>query len=258
MVLIGGFSLNLIQYGCDQTVVQRYLTTKDQKTAENSLRLGAWMTVPSTLIFFSIGTLLYLFYQQQPEKVNIALDSQDTIYPWFIVNELPQGIAGLVITAIFAAAMGSLNGSVNCVATVFTNDLFKPFSPHLSEKKYLVTARWVTFSVGVFGTIIALLMAQWKVYSLWDQFNILLGLFTGSIGGVFMLGIFTTRATGKGVVIGLILSSIVQFGVKEYTSLNLLMYAFTGLVSSVFVGYLFSLLTGSETKKLDGLTIHTL
>lgn len=258
VVLIGGFSLNLIQYGCDQTVVQRYLTTKDQKTAENSLRLGAWMTVPSTLIFFSIGTLLYLFYQQQPEKVNIALDSQDTIYPWFIVNELPQGIAGLVITAIFAAAMGSLNGSVNCVATVFTNDLFKPFSPHLSEKKYLLTARWVTFSVGVFGTIIALLMAQWKVYSLWDQFNILLGLFTGSIGGVFMLGIFTTRATGKGVVIGLILSSIVQFGVKEYTSLNLLMYAFTGLVSSVFFGYLFSLLTGSETKKLDGLTIHTL
>ena len=256
VVLIGGFSLNIIQYGCDQTVVQRYLTTPDQRTAENSLRLGAWMTVPSTLIFFSIGTLLYLFYQQQPHKVNIALQSQDTIYPWFIVNELPTGLAGLVITAIFAAAMGSLNGSVNCVATVFTNDLFKPFSPHLSEKKYLTTARWVTFGVGIFGTLIALLMAETKVYSLWDQFNSLLGLFTGSIGGVFLLGIFTTRANGKGVVIGLVLSSLIQFWVQAYTPLNLLMYAFTGLVSSFTLGYVCSWLLPDKPKPLAGLTVY--
>ncbi|MFN4144508.1 MAG: sodium:solute symporter family transporter [Runella sp.] len=256
VVLIGGFSLNIIQYGCDQTVVQRYLTTPDQRTAENSLRLGAWLTVPSTLIFFSIGTLLYLFYQQYPQKVNIALDSQDTIYPWFIVNELPTGVAGLVITAIFAAAMGSLNGSVNCVATVFTNDLFRPFAPHLPEKKYLQTARWVTFGVGVFGTVIALLMAQTKAYSLWDQFNTLLGLFTGGIGGVFMLGIFTTRANGKGVVMGLILSSLIQFWVQAYTPLNLLMYAFTGLVSSVVLGYVFSLLLPEKPKSLAGLTVY--
>lgn len=56
VVLIGGFSLNLIQYGADQTIVQRYLTTKEQKTAEDSLRLGAWLTAPATIIFFSIGT----------------------------------------------------------------------------------------------------------------------------------------------------------------------------------------------------------
>ncbi len=256
VVLIGGFSLNLIQYGADQTVVQRYLTTKDQKTAEDSLRLGAWLTVPSTIIFFAIGSLLYLYYQQQPGMVNIALDSQDTIYPWFIVNEMPVGIAGLVITAIFAAAMGALNGSVNCVATVFTNDLFRPFSPNLPEKTYLRTARWVTFTVGVFGMVVALLMAQWKAYSLWDQFNVILGLFTGSIGGVFMLGIFTTRANGPGVVAGLILSTIFQFWVSQYTSLNLLMYAFTGLVSSLLFGYLFSLVFSAPKKSLAGLTIH--
>lgn len=256
VVLIGGFSLNLIQYGADQTVVQRYLTTKDQATAEDSLRLGAWLTVPSTIIFFSIGTLLYLYYQQQPNAVNIALDSQDTIYPWFIVNELPVGIAGLVITAIFAAAMGALNGSVNCVATVFTNDLYRPFRPQLAEKTYLRTARWVTFTVGVFGMVVALLMAQMKAYSLWDQFNVILGLFTGSIGGVFMLGIFTTRAHGPGVVAGLILSSVFQFWVSQYTSLNLLMYAFTGLVSSLLFGYLFSLVSGPPKKSLEGLTIH--
>ena len=256
VVLVGGFSLNLIQYGADQTVVQRYLTTKDQKAAEDSLRLGAWLTVPSTIIFFSIGTLLYLYYQQQPNAVNIALDSQDTIYPWFIVNELPVGIAGLVITAIFAAAMGALNGSVNCVATVFTNDLFRPFAPDLPEKIYLRTARWVTFLVGVFGMTVALLMAQMKTYSLWDEFNVILGLFTGSIGGVFILGIFTTRASAPGVVAGLVLSSILQFWISQFTSLNLLMYAFTGLMSCLAFGYLFSLAFGAPKKPLAGLTIH--
>ena len=258
VVIIGGFSLNIIQYGCDQTVVQRYLTTQDQRTAENSLRLGAWLTIPSTLIFFSIGTLLYLFYRQFPEKVNIALESQDTIYPWFIVNELPTGIAGLVITAIFAAAMGSLNGSVNCVATVFTNDLYRPLLPQQSEKKYLQIARFVTFGVGLFGTLIALLMAEYKSYSLWDQFNSLLGLFTGSIGGVFMLGIFTTRANARGVLIGLLLSSVLQFFVQAYSPLNLLLYAFTGLISSIILGYVCSLLFAAPQKPIEGLTIHTM
>jgi len=204
VVLIGGFSLNLIRYVADQTVVQRYLTTKDQKSAEYSLRLGAWLTVPSTIIFFSIGTQLYLYYQQQPNAANIALDSQDTIYPWFIVNELPVGIAGLVITAIFSAAMGALNGSANCVAPVFTNDLYRPFASNLSEKTYLRT----------------------------------------------------TRANGPGVVAGLILSSVFQFWISQYTSLNLSVYAFTGLVSSLLFGYLFSLVLGSPKKSLERLTIH--
>ena len=71
-----------------------------------------------------------------------------------------------------------------------------------------------------------------------------------------MLGIFTTRANGPGVVAGLILSTIFQFWVSQYTSLNLLMYAFTGLVSSLLFGYLFSLVFSAPKKSLAGLTIH--
>ena len=255
VVLIGGLALNLTVYGTDQTVVQRYLTTKDEKTAANSLRLGAWLTLPSTIIFFALGTLLYLFYQQHPEKVNIALDSQDTIFPWFIVNELPNGISGLVITAIFAAAMGSLNGSVNAVSTVFVNDFYRKLFPQQTEKGYLLAARASTLLVGIFGTVIALVMAGTGIVSLWDQFNTILGLFTGGIAGLFVLGIFTRRANAFGAAVGLIASGIFQYIVYRYTNINLLLYALTGLISCAVFGYLFSLVAG-QSKNISGLTIY--
>ncbi|NLU90496.1 sodium/solute symporter [Chitinophaga sp. Ak27] len=255
VVLIGGFSLNLIQYGCDQTVVQRYLTTTDEKTAVKSLRLGAWLTLPSTIIFFAIGTLLFLFYRDHPAEVNIALNNQDTIFPWYIVTQLPKGIAGLVITAIFAAAMGSLNGSVNGVATVVVNDFFRRFMPLRPDKFYLRAARAVTLAVGLFGTLIAWLMASWGATSLWDEFNLILGLFTGSVGGLFILGIFTRRANGPGAVIGFVCSALVQFILMQYTHMYLLMYAFTGLVACFVTGYLASLFF-SRPSSLEGLTIY--
>nr|WP_240155179.1 sodium:solute symporter [Chitinophaga sp. Cy-1792] len=236
VVVIGGFALNLIQYGCDQTVVQRYLTTTDEKEAVKSLRLGAWLTLPSTIIFFAIGTLLFLFYRDHPQEVNIALDNQDTIFPWYIVTQLPKGIAGLVITAIFAAAMGSLNGSVNGVATVVVNDFFRRQLPGKADKYYLRMARVVTLVVGLFGTLVAWLMANWGATSLWDQFNLIMGLFTGSVGGLFILGIFTKRVAGKAAVAGFAVSAGIQVLLLQYTHIHLLMYAFTGLTACVITG----------------------
>jgi len=240
VVVIGGFALNLIQYGCDQTVVQRYLTTTDEKTAVKSLQLGAWLTLPSTIIFFAIGTLLFLFYRDHPAQVNIALNNQDTIFPWYIVTQLPKGIAGLVITAIFAAAMGSLNGSVNGVATVVVNDFFRRQLPGRADKYYLKTARIVTLVVGLFGTLVAWMMASWGATSLWDEFNLIMGLFTGSVGGLFLLGIFFKRTTAKGAIIGFAVSAVVQVLLLRYTQIHLLMYAFTGLVACVLAGLIFS------------------
>ncbi len=247
VVLLGGFALNLIQYGCDQTVVQRYLTTTDEKSAVKSLRLGAWLTLPSTIIFFAIGTLLFLFYRDHPADVNIALNNQDTIFPWYIVTQLPKGIAGLVITAIFAAAMGSLNGSVNGVATVVVNDFFRRRLPGRPDKYYLRTARMVTLAVGLFGTAIAWMMASWGATSLWDEFNLIMGLFTGSVGGVFILGIFTRRATNAGAIAGFICSAIVQVLLLQFSHMHLLMYALTGLLSCVLVGLLVSQVTNQKT-----------
>lgn len=257
VVVIGGLAISLVTYGTDQTTVQRYLTTRTEKESIRSLRIGAWLTLPSTLVFFSLGTLLFLFFREHPDQVNFSLQNQDNIFPWFIVSQLPAGLSGLLIAGIFAAAMSSTEASMNSVATLLTADFFKKFRPQATEKSTLRFARITTLLLGLFVTSFALYMAQQGVSSLWDQFNTILGLFTGCIGGVFLLGIFTTRSNGPGVVSGMIASCITQLLIQQYTSVHLLMYAFTGLLSCVIFGYLFSLLIGGRKKDIDGLTIYT-
>ena len=249
VVLLGGFAANLIQYGSDQTVIQRYLTTKDEKSAAKSIWTGAWMTLPSVLIFFTLGTLLFVYYKANPVALNPTLDKTDAIFPWYIVSNLPDGISGILIAAIFAASMSSLDSSMNSVSTVITTDFFRRLRPVKSEKAYLQTARITTAIVGILGTGLALMMANWGIASLWDQFNMIIGLFTGGLGGIFLLGIFTKKANGIGAITGLLVSGVLQYLIKEYTDIHLLLYAFTGMFISVVVGYLVSLLSG--TGKID-------
>lgn len=260
VVLIGGLASNLVQYGSDQTVIQRYLTTKDEKTAAKGIVTGAWMALPSALIFFSIGTALYLFYLQQPEQLSPVIQNTDSIFPWYIVTQLPQGISGLLIAAVFAAAMSSLDSSMNSVATVITVDFYQRLFPKSrGDVKMLAFARWVTVIVGVGGTILALIMARMGIPSLWDQFNMLIGLFAGGLGGIFLIGILSRRVNGQGAVIGLLASALVQVLVKYYTPLSIHLYAFTGLVSAMLFTYLFSLLFQKPSlEKLNGLTIYSL
>src|SRR5690554_3023800 len=128
VVLLGGIAINVITYGADQTVVQRYLTTQDEESSKKSMRLGAWLALPSAIIFFSIGTMLYLFYKENPDKVNFQLQSQDAIFPWYIVTELPAGVTGLLIIAVFAAAMSSLSSSLNSMSTAIITDFYRRFA----------------------------------------------------------------------------------------------------------------------------------
>ncbi len=256
VVLIGGLAINLLTYGTDQTTVQRYLTTKTDKEAVKSLRIGAWLTVPSTLVFFTLGTLMYLFFREQPDQVNIALNNQDNIFPWYIVSQLPVGLSGLLIAGIFAASMSSTEASMNSTATLLTADFYKKRKPSATERDTLFFARGATLILGVFATCISLYMAQVGVSSLWDKFNTILGLFTGCIGGAFLLGIFTKTANGNGVMAGMLLSCVVQILIQQFTQVHLLLYAFTGLVSCFCLGYLFSILLSGKQNKNPELTIY--
>ncbi len=255
VVIVGGLAISLLTYGTDQTTVQRYLTTTDEKESIRSLKLGAWLTLPSTIVFFSIGTLLFLFFREQPREVNMALENQDNIFPWYIVSQLPVGLSGLLIAGIFAAAMSSTEASMNSTATLLTTDFYQKLNPDVTPKQTLFFARAATLMLGIFVTCIALYMAHKGVSSLWDKFNTILGLFTGCIGGAFILGIFTKKANGTGVMAGMAMSCVTQVLIQQYTQLHLLMYAFTGLLSCIFFGYLISLLFPRE-QDLTGLTIR--
>jgi len=102
------------------------------------------------------------------------------------------------------------------------------------------------------------MMAHSEVKSLWDTFAGMLGLFGGGLGGLFLLAIFTRRAHGKGAVVGLITSGVVQYLIKTRTGINPWFFAFTGITSSMVLGYAASLVIPDKAKAIEGLTIYTL
>lgn len=241
VVLIGGFFANLITSGSDQTMVQRYLTTSDEEEARRSVWTFALLAIPATLIFFSIGTALYLYYTAHVEHLDPTLANDDAIFPWYIVTELPQGVSGLLIAGIFSAAMSSLSSSMNSVSTAFITDFYHRFSWG-SARSELKMARVATLVFGVLGTGFALMMASWNIQSLWDQFQLYIGLFAGGLGGLFLLGMTTKRANGRGAVAGLILSGMLQYYLTMNTNMHVLLFAATGFVSCYVLSYLFSLI----------------
>ncbi|MEL7586146.1 MAG: sodium/solute symporter [Prolixibacteraceae bacterium] len=257
VMLIGGMFTNITTYGTDQTMVQRYLTTKSEKEARRSVWTNAWMAVPATVLFFAIGTALFAFYRTFPEQMNPALENLDSIFPWYIASQMPDGLSGLLIAGIFAAAMSSLSSSMNSAATAYSTDLHFRFGL-TSRVSPLKVARFSTLGIGLAGTLFALFMATWNIQSLWDEFNKMIGLIIGSLGGLFLLGILTRRANGAGALIGLVFSIAVQILVARYQVVHLLMYSATGVISCFVFGWLGSMLFPKYHKQIDGLTIHTL
>jgi len=147
---------------------------------------------------------------------------------------------------------------MNSVATAFTTDFYRRFKPAAADRTCLLLARCATVAIGLLGTGFALMMAQWKIKSLWDQFATYLGLFGGGLGGLFCLAIFTRRTHGIGAVIGLAASGAVQYAIQKLHPLHPWFYAVTGIVSCFVIGYVASLLIPAPKKPMDGLTIHTL
>ncbi|QCX38606.1 sodium/solute symporter [Aureibaculum algae] len=248
VVLIGGLASALVTQGTDQTIVQRYLTSTDVKDSQKTLYTNAVLTLPASIIFFGIGTLLFIFYTEMPEKLSPAISNNDSIFPWYIVRELPVGVSGLLVAGIFSAAMSSISSSLNSVSTAYCNDFHKHYRPKTADKKLLKIARLATITTGVLGMIFALWMASSDIKSLWDQFYKVLGLFTGGLGGMFLLGMLTKKANSTGTLIGLVISAFVIFYISNYTEISFLMYAFFGLASCFVFGYIFSLVFREKNK----------
>ena len=239
VMLLGGFFVNITTYGTDHTMVQRYLVTSSMEKAQNSVWIGALLTIPSTLIFFFVGTALYVFYKINPTALHPDFITNDAIFPWYIVTQLPGGVSGLLIAAIFAAAMSSLSSSMNAGAASFSIDIYDRFE-FGKNKGDLRTARWATFCIGALGILFALFMANYEIKSLWDVFNRILGLIFGSLGGVFLLGLLTKKANSNGVLIGILISFIIQVLMSYYGAIHLLIYAASGVISCFITGYVAS------------------
>ena len=195
VVLLYGLFINLNNFGIDQTYVQRYLTARSERDASRSVWLGAMLFLPVSGLLFFVGTGLFAFYTAQPDLLPEGI-KPDGVFPHFIVNELPAGLTGLLIAAVFAAAMSSVDSSLNCSATLILEDIFKRYlTPGLDERGSMRVLHISTGVLGVLGTTIALALVN--VESVLDVWWKLAGILSGGMLGLFLLGM-TSRRAGRG------------------------------------------------------------
>jgi SSS family transporter len=256
VIFLGNLFVCFVPCTSDQAVVQRYMTTPDEKKAARSIWLNALMALPSSLLFFGIGTALFVYYKNNPAQLDPA-QATDSIFPIYIVQSLPAGVAGLVMAGIFAAAQSTVSGSLNSVVTAGMTDFYTRLGGKAAGAAGLRLARVLTALVGVFATVSALLLARLSHVSLWDTYNSILGLTASGLAGLFALGIFTKRASGTGAAIGVAASALVLYFVQSKTDMHFFLYAATGMFTCFAAGWLASLVFPSK-KPLDGLTYSTL
>jgi SSS family transporter len=248
IILLGSIFTNLFPYTASQDIVQRYVTTPDQKTAARAIWTNAILSAPAQAIFFAIGTALFLFYRHHPERLDPTVQT-DGIFPLFIVNELPAGVAGLIVAGIFAAAQSTLAGSLNSVATAAVTDFYQKWKPHSSDANRLRIARWITAVVGLIATSMAIVLAKSDVRSIWETFLAVIGLFGGTISGLFLLGILTRRAHGTGALLGATASATLV-GFFYWQQLTVFwLFPVIGVTSCFALGYLFSLLIINQKRE---------
>ena len=257
VIIVGAIAQNVSSYTADQAVVQRYMTTANKRLAARSIWTNAMLTIPATLLFFGIGTALFAFYRSHPDKLDPTITT-DQIFPLFIAQEMPIGLAGLIVAGVFAAAQSTVSTSMNSTATSIVTDFLRPFNACKSERGYLNAARLLTVIIGVVGTLFGLVFVNPEIKSLFDEFIKVIGLFMGVLGGLFVLGAVTRRANARGAMIGGIVGAGVMFCLWQFTAVNGYIYTASGICSCLVTGYLTSLVSGSPTGDLTGLTIHTL
>ncbi len=250
VAIIGGVANNLISYTSDQTVIQRYLTTKDVGSARKSILTNGVMSVFVSVVFYFIGTGLYTFYKTNPEQLDISMQKADAILPFFMMSQLPQGIAGLLIAAIFAATMSTISSNINSISTAFGIDFWKRFRPRVSESELLRVARVSCVASGLIGIALALLMATWDILSLLDYFNTILGLLTSGLGGLFLMGIFMPRIDGRSALVGFLLGMLSVFWMQFCTDASLFLFGAVGMSVSVAAGWALSLFSNTKTKRI--------
>jgi len=244
--------------GLGQEGLQRAFSTKDVRDARRSMLTCAVVALPAGFLFYGIGTALYAFYHDHPQLLNPTLQN-DAIFPLFIAQQLPVGLAGLVISALFAAAMSTLDTAMNTSATIIVRDFYSMFRRGKGDREQLIVAKLITFVCGAFGTGAALFMASLgNLGSLWDMFSILLGVIGGGLGGVGFLALCTTRATTYGTLAGACVTAVCMVIIQRHTPVHFFTYGTLSLVIGSTTGYLFSfLLPERKPKDLTGLTLWT-
>lgn len=175
-------------------------------------------------------------------NANDSFNDVNYVFPMFIIRNMPIGIIGLLIAAIFAAAMSSISSELNALATASTIDFYKRhFKKDGTDRDYVMFGRFATFVWGIFACIVAIYATN--LGSLIEVVNKFGSYFYGSLLGVFILAIVIKRARARGAFFGLLIGMASVGIASNYTDIEFLWFNVVGAVVTVAAGYLISLTT---------------
>ena len=238
--LIGGCFLTMASHGTDQLLVQRLLTCRNKRESQYALVLSGFIVFAQFALFLTIGMMLHAYYASAPmSALTGACPPCDEVFPQFIVRNLPHGIAGLVIAAIFAAAMSNLSGSLNSLASTSILDFYQPLAgAQVDQQRLLTLSRWLTAAWGIVLIAIAILARGWG--SVFTVGLTIASIVYGPMLGAFLLGVLTTSATERGVVAGIGVSLAGMILVRVFTPLAWTWYVLAGTAICMSVGLVVS------------------
>ncbi|MEO1998627.1 MAG: sodium:solute symporter [Planctomycetaceae bacterium] len=236
--VIGGTFLALGTHGTDQMMVQRYLCARSQRDAGRALIASGIVVLLQFALFLILGVALACFYQNPPRN---PFSSGDQVFASFIVDHMPVGVVGLLLAAVFAAAMSTLSSSLNSSATATLSDLVRPRLPEdISDQSLVNLSRLLTACFGVVQIAVAIWAQQWSDNVVTGVLTIA-GFTAGILLGVFLLALSPWRVGEPGVLCGIVCGLSVVSYAKFGTEIPWTWFALIGAITTVGMGWLISL-----------------
>lgn len=220
-LLTGWLLLNIAAFGLDQDMTQRVLSCKNEKEAATSLIVSILLTIPVVLLFLAIGSLLFVFYQESTVVQNFE-GEKITIFMYYILNEMPEGLRGLVTVGAIAAALSSTNSVLGAMASVGVEDIYKPWrlsKGEVDEEHFVKASKKAVIFFAIALTLMAMISYFWQRYAELSLIGFALGVmafaYTGLLG-VYFSAIFTKRGNSKTVPIALACGFLSVLALQPY------------------------------------------
>jgi SSS family solute:Na+ symporter len=246
--IIGGAFLTMATHGTDQLIVQRYLASRTARQAMAALVTSGLIVFLQFLLFLVIGVLLFVFYTHVPPPTPFT--QSDRIFPYFIVHELPPGMVGLIVAAIFAAAMSTLSSSLNSSAAAAVTDFYRPLrGERFPEMHYLRVARRLTLGWGIVQVAVALVARAFSQRVV-DEVLAIAAFTNGAILGVFFLGTLTRHISERAALIGMASGLLVMLGVKVFTPIAWPWFVVIGSTTTGIVGWVSHVVSEIVTRRI--------
>lgn len=261
-MLLGGFFLYVSYYGCDQTQVQRELSSTSIDDSRRSLFMNGILRFPLVLLYCFTGVAIGAYAIKHPEFLSLlpfksgGVREFNLAAPAFVLEFLPHGAIGLIMVALFAAAMSSLDSTINSLSAMTERDILEPFFPRMkSEKARLWRSKIATVFWGAVCTVFAFFVSDVSD-SIIESINKIGSLINGPILATFLLAILTKRATGEGVVTGIICGFAVNLLLWKFSpGISWLWWNVIGCGITFVLGYAISLFFPKpSSEKIEGLT----